>query len=132
MHPRNRFVRSHSLFPAEISSDTTGRYKCQPDFKEVSESHPALKQFLIGTARGKCTLNFRDHAALRELCAALLAVDFDLKIQIPEGKLVPTVPLRLNYIHWLEDLVGPSTSCRGIDIGALAWSEIHGAERFEV
>lgn len=37
-------------------------------------------------------------------------------------RLIPTVPLRLNYIHWVEDLIGhqgsdKSTLRRGIDIG---------------
>ncbi|GCB72140.1 hypothetical protein scyTo_0001843 [Scyliorhinus torazame] len=42
-------------------------------------------------------------------------------IDIPLERLIPTVPLRLNYIHWVEDLIGSdavkSKLIRGIDIG---------------
>lgn len=43
-------------------------------------------------------------------------------IDIPLERLIPTVPLRLNYIHWVEDLIGHQDADkrvlrRGIDIG---------------
>lgn len=46
--------------------------------------------------------------------------DFDLDVTLPEGFLVPTVPLRLNYILWIEDIVNlipTSNTIHGIDIG---------------
>ncbi|MBN3289795.1 MET16 methyltransferase, partial [Polypterus senegalus] len=63
------------------------------------------------------SLNFRDPEAVRALTCTLLKEDFGLTIEIPLERLIPTVPLRLNYIHWVEDLVGRQTPCRGIDIG---------------
>lgn len=41
-------------------------------------------------------------------------------MEIPLDKLIPTVPLRLNYILWIEDLLSISKKegeVRGIDIG---------------
>lgn len=41
-------------------------------------------------------------------------------MEIPLDKLIPTVPLRLNYILWIEDLLSISKKdgeIRGIDIG---------------
>ncbi|KAI4874113.1 hypothetical protein NFI96_028158, partial [Prochilodus magdalenae] len=63
-------------------------------------------------------LNFKDPEAVRALTCTLLKEDFGLTIEIPLERLIPTVPLRLNYIHWVEDLTGGQGSPRrGIDIG---------------
>lgn len=63
-------------------------------------------------------VNFKEPEAVRALTCTLLKEDFDLTIQIPLERLIPTVPLRLNYIHWVEDLIeGQKQPRRGIDIG---------------
>ncbi|XP_071670269.1 RNA N(6)-adenosine-methyltransferase METTL16 isoform X1 [Patagioenas fasciata] len=67
-------------------------------------------------------LNFKDPEAVRALTCTLLKEDFGLTIDIPVERLIPTVPLRLNYIHWVEDLIGHQDGDkqvvrRGIDIG---------------
>ena len=41
----------------------------------------------------------------RELACAVLSRDFGLDVVLPADRLVPMVPQRLNYIHWLEDLL---------------------------
>lgn len=69
---------------------------------------------------GKITVDFKDVAALRSLTCTLLKKDFGLEVELPLNKLIPTVPLRLNYILWIEDLLSISggTDCiKGIDIG---------------
>lgn len=72
---------------------------------------------------GRATIDFSNKDAVRALTKALLAKDFDLRVEIPENKLVPTLPLRLNYLLWIEDLLNwkkdePSpTKIHGIDIG---------------
>lgn len=68
------------------------------------------------------SLNFKDPEAVRALTCTLLKEDFGLTIDIPLERLIPTVPLRLNYIHWVEDLIGHQDADkrvlrRGIDIG---------------
>ena len=101
MHPRNRYRDN----PA--------------DFGELAEFRPSLKPYLIEKHKGKATpttelfphtLDFSDPAALRELTCAVLEKDFDLKLEIPVDTLIPTVPQKLNYIHWVEDLL----SCGGV------------------
>ncbi|CAB1348926.1 unnamed protein product, partial [Coregonus sp. 'balchen'] len=63
-------------------------------------------------------LNFKEPEAVRALTCTLLKEDFGLTIDIPLERLIPTVPLRLNYIHWVEDLIGgQGEPRRGIDIG---------------
>jgi len=65
-------------------------------------------------------VEFRDPTSLRALTWALLKNDFDIDISIPLDRLIPTVPLRLNYILWLEDIFGSGDKrgqLHGIDIG---------------
>lgn len=75
---------------------------------------------------GKIEIDFKDAAAVRALTTALLKKDFDLIVELPADRLVPTLPLRLNYILWIEDLlelIDPKpTLIHGIDIGTGACS----------
>lgn len=72
---------------------------------------------------GKITFDFKNQEALRLLSTILLKKDFDLDVELPVGKLVPTVPLRLNYLLWIEDLFNLNydnkKKIKGIDIGKL-------------
>ncbi len=113
MHPRNR-------------------YNVKPDFSELAKFHPPLEPYLIrkkskftidseeptpskkeGVSLGESPtekrfpfmLDFSNPLALRELTLAVMAKDFGLDIVIPVDKLIPAVPQRLNYIHWVEDLL---------------------------
>lgn len=51
------------------------------------------------------TLDFSSPEAVRELTYAVLEKDFGLQLEIPVDSLIPTVPQKLNYIHWVEDLL---------------------------
>lgn len=58
--------------------------------------------------------------ALQALTRCLLLKDFNLDVNLPSDKLIPTLPLRLNYILWLEDILkvaGCVGNVTGIDIG---------------
>lgn len=116
MHPRNRYR------------------DIKPDFEAYANTRPSLaphlRQRKNPSAEGfLCTLDFSDPDALRELTCACLEHDFNLRVTIPLGHLIPTVPQKLNYIHWLEDLLGIDDSSNrlsgpaqihGIDVGG--WS----------
>ena len=94
------------------------RYKEPPDFKELAKKFPQLQPFLK-TNNNKCYVNFRDPHALLAVTRALLKIDFNLNVELPMDRLIPTVPLRLNYIHWLEDIINVQYNQQvfGIDIG---------------
>ena len=67
-------------------------------------------------------INFKDDESLRMLTKTLLKHDFDLEVDIPTKNLVPVLPLRLNYILWIEDLlkhtgIDDLSTVHGIDIG---------------
>ncbi|XP_053562250.1 RNA N6-adenosine-methyltransferase METTL16 isoform X2 [Bombina bombina] len=104
MHPRNRYKDK------------------PPDFAVLASKYPEFRQHVNITLAGKVSLNFKDPEAVRALTCTLLKEDFGLTIDIPLERLIPTVPLRLNYIHWVEDLINfhdsdKTTPRRGIDIG---------------
>lgn len=104
MHPRNRYKFN------------------KPDFKALSELYADFKKFVTVDHKGKLIYDFKNPEAIRVLTVRLLEKDFGFKIEFPPDRLVPTLPLRLNYIHWIEDITNSlklhrSTTLSGIDIG---------------
>ncbi|KAK0087431.1 hypothetical protein PV325_001028 [Microctonus aethiopoides] len=100
MHPRNK-------------------YKIPPNFKDLAALYPEFKQHIITDLTGKLRFNFKNEESLRVLAKTLLKHDFNLEVEIPLEKLVPALPLRLNYILWIEDLMKHAkiNNITGIDIG---------------
>ncbi|XP_061136201.1 RNA N6-adenosine-methyltransferase mettl16 [Syngnathus typhle] len=100
MHPRNRYKDK------------------PPDFAYLASKYPEFQEHVHTNLSGRAVVNFKEPEAVRALTCTLLKEDFGLSIEIPLERLIPTVPLRLNYIHWVEDLVdGQKQRRRGIDIG---------------
>ncbi|KAM6933004.1 RNA N(6)-adenosine-methyltransferase mettl16 [Xenentodon cancila] len=100
MHPRNRYKDK------------------PPDFAYLASKYPDFQQHVHTSLTGRPVVNFKEPEAVRALTCTLLKEDFGLSIEIPLERLIPTVPLRLNYIHWVEDLIdGQKQPRRGIDIG---------------
>jgi 23S rRNA (adenine1618-N6)-methyltransferase len=115
----------------------------EPDFAALAAAHPALAQHLIypGPAAGSSCSNaaaagssgssarpaidFTSWEATKDLTAALLKVDFGVTWGLPKGQLVPPVPNRANYIHWIADLLQLSSPAgaasgpqrRGVSVG---------------
>ncbi|CAG8449263.1 3479_t:CDS:10, partial [Ambispora gerdemannii] len=54
---------------------------------------------------GEAYIDFKDPLAVQKLTYTLLQHDFGLELDIPLDTLCPMIPNRLNYIHWLEDLI---------------------------
>ncbi|XP_034025237.1 RNA N6-adenosine-methyltransferase mettl16 [Thalassophryne amazonica] len=100
MHPRNRYKDK------------------PPDFAYLASKYPEFQQHVHTSLTGHPVVNFKEPEAVRALTCTLLKEDFGLTIEIPLERLIPTVPLRLNYIHWVEDLIdGQRKPRKGIDIG---------------
>lgn len=69
---------------------------------------------------GKLKIDFKNVEALRVFTKCCLHKDFNLNINLPPNKLLPTIPLRLNYLLWIEDLLNEHKiidNVVGIDIG---------------
>uniref|UniRef100_A0A8H7XML2 U6 small nuclear RNA (adenine-(43)-N(6))-methyltransferase n=1 Tax=Psilocybe cubensis TaxID=181762 RepID=A0A8H7XML2_PSICU len=103
-------------------------YRIPPDFTQLSESYPKLKQHLIHDPKtGKPTIDFKDETAQRRLTEAIMQRDFGVTLDIPSTRLCPPVPNRLNYALWIQDIVrahedvlgshSRARPIRGIDIG---------------
>lgn len=101
MHPRNRYKLS------------------RPDFKALGQKYPELKVHLVENDKGKPVLDFQNPEALKVLTICMLKEDYGLKIELPPDRLVPTLPLRLNYVHWIEDITKGwnKQELNAIDIG---------------
>ncbi|XP_069684190.1 U6 small nuclear RNA (adenine-(43)-N(6))-methyltransferase [Periplaneta americana] len=96
-------------------------YKNPPNFKELAILYPEFRKYAKQDITGKMTIDFKNQEALRSLTTTLLHKDFGLQVGIPPNRLVPTLPLRLNYLLWIEDLI-QTAACskeqiKGVDIG---------------
>nr|CAG4645469.1 EOG090X04JL [Lynceus sp. MCZ IZ 141354] len=94
-------------------------YRRPPNFKELALAYPEFREYAKQDLTGKITLDFADPKAVRALTRTLLLKDFHLDIEIPDNRLIPTLPSRLNYLLWLEDLIQSidAQPVYGIDIG---------------
>ena len=93
------------------------------DFDRLIEASPELAAFTTKNPRGQVTINFQDATAVRMLNRALLRAHYGLDFwDIPTTFLCPPIPGRVDYIHYLADLLAESNGQkipRGPDIKAL-------------
>lgn len=80
-------------------------YRIKPNYIEMANVYSEFKSHLSLDSNGKLYLDYSNVNALRSLTQTLLKKDFGLEVSIPEGRLIPTIPMRLNYILWIEDLL---------------------------
>ncbi|KAG7442852.1 uncharacterized protein BT62DRAFT_360502 [Guyanagaster necrorhizus] len=96
-------------------------YRRATDFVELAKAYPELENHLIPSLSSSSlkTIDFKNDESQRCLTKALLYRDFDVDILLPEDRLCPPVPNRLNYVLWIQDIMRthPSSSICGIDIG---------------
>ena len=97
MHPRNRYKER------------------PPDFAALARTDAAFARML----RPGGGLDWSNPQAAVELCRVLLWHDFGVRWEMPAHHLCPTLPSRLNYLLWLEDLIGAQDgkTVLGVDIG---------------
>ena len=94
----------------------------RPDFAALARADAAFARLVRLDPRGEAHLNWSDPTALAELCRVLLLHDFGVRWTLPARALCPTVPSRLNYLLWMDDLLAlapapPEATIIGIDIG---------------
>ncbi|WP_199737765.1 23S rRNA (adenine(1618)-N(6))-methyltransferase RlmF [Falsigemmobacter faecalis] len=93
------------------------------DFERLMAKSPELCAFTTLNPRGETTVDFADAAAVRALNRALLLAHYGIEFwEIPETYLCPPIPGRVDYIHYLADLLAESNggrSPRGPGIRAL-------------
>lgn len=105
------------------------RNRSRYDFKQLIESCPELKPFVILNKYEDESIDFTNPDAVKMLNKAILIHFFGLETwDIPEGYLCPPIPGRADYIHHIADLLrqsnygkiprGDKITCLDIGIGA--------------
>ncbi|AYA38917.1 23S rRNA (adenine(1618)-N(6))-methyltransferase RlmF [Hymenobacter oligotrophus] len=90
LHPRNRH---------------RGRY----DLAQLAAAWPELAAYVAPNAHGNDSLDFANPAAVKALNRALLKQYYGIEQwDIPAGYLVPPIPGRADYVHYLADLLAES------------------------
>lgn len=76
------------------------------DFTRLLLQSPALKAFTHCSPAGQTTIDFHDEKAVRALNQALLKTHYKINFwDIPANYLCPPIPGRVDYIHYLADLL---------------------------
>ena len=77
----------------------------KPSFKMLAAKYPFFAEVVDTEEDGKIYPDFKQPKFLAALARALLLEDFGLDVDVPVDRLIPTLPLRLNYILWIEDIL---------------------------
>lgn len=105
------------------------KHRARYDFKELIETLPALKPFVSQNEYKDYSIDFFNPNAVKALNKALLLRYYNLKDwKIPKGFLCAPVPGRVDYIHYLADILaennegeipkGAAVKCIDIGVGA--------------
>ncbi|QSX30061.1 23S rRNA (adenine(1618)-N(6))-methyltransferase RlmF [Shewanella cyperi] len=88
------------------------------DFPALCRAEPGLRAFLLTAKSGQSSIDFADPRAVKCLNKALLKQHYGIVgWDIPKGYLCPPVPGRVDYVHYLADLLPKGTPNRVLDIG---------------
>ena len=87
------------------------------DFKVLQKKYPKIKEFVI-EKYGKETIDFSNPKAVKEFNKALLSIYYNIKTwEFSDDNLCPPIPGRVDYIHYLADLIGKEKEVTVLDIG---------------
>ncbi len=94
------------------------------DFAKLISECPKLSHFVRPNPYGNLSIDFSDPQAVKALNAAILKTDYQIEHwDIPEGFLCPPVPGRVDYLHYIADLlsvngkVPKGQKVKALDIG---------------
>jgi 23S rRNA (adenine1618-N6)-methyltransferase len=99
------------LHPKNIHND---KY----DFNKLIDSHYPLSEFVTINKYGDQSVDFTNPESVMVLNQALLSHFYGIKCwSIPKGHLCPPIPGRIDYIHYLAELLDLTKDNIGLDIG---------------
>jgi 23S rRNA (adenine1618-N6)-methyltransferase len=76
------------------------------DFERLVADSPELEAFTLSNPAGQTTISFQNVSAVRMLNRALLRTHYNIDFwDIPANYLCPPIPGRVDYIHYLADLL---------------------------
>lgn len=93
-------------------------HKGKYDFEILGKNIPQLKEYIRKNPRGEDTIDFSDNEAVILLNKALLKTFYNIdNWDIPKSFLVPPIPGRADYIHYIAELLEKKDSVKVLDIG---------------
>jgi len=100
------------------------RHNTNYDFDALCQANPALTPFVKPNPYGNLSIDFANGDAVKALNGAILKAQYRVDFwDIPEGFLCPPIPGRVDYIHYLADLLKATNNGKianhvtGLDIG---------------
>ncbi|KAK0321765.1 hypothetical protein LTR82_007251 [Friedmanniomyces endolithicus] len=102
-------------------------YDGDVDFDELAAEDAGFAA-ICNVSKDKRWVDFQDPNVVQQLTKTLLKCHFGLTISLPDDRLCPPVPVRWNYIRWIQELLDttsdtytdhhdPSREVLGLDIG---------------
>jgi 23S rRNA (adenine1618-N6)-methyltransferase len=93
------------------------------DFSVLIKAYPALSLYIKKNPSDEDTIDFSEPAAVKALNASLLTYHYGIMSwDIPKGYLCPPIPGRVDYLHYLADLL--SNDPLGTDLQAVKMLDI--------
>ena len=93
-------------------------HKGKYDFEILGKNIPQLKEYIRKNPRGEDTIDFSDNEAVILLNKALLKTFYNIdNWDIPKSFLVPPIPGRADYIHYIAELLEKKDNVKVLDIG---------------
>ncbi|EMC96392.1 hypothetical protein BAUCODRAFT_70727 [Baudoinia panamericana UAMH 10762] len=115
--------------PSSVSSVEGGRpyYDGDVDFDALA-AEDADFAAICKVSKDKRWIDFQDPKVVQQLTKSLLKCDFALSLELPNDRLCPPVPVRWNYVRWIQELLDttsgdyrdhydPEREVLGLDIG---------------
>lgn len=101
--------------------NTKNKHKSGYDLEILAENYKPLKEFVFINSFNKQTIDFTNPKAVKSLNTGLLKTHYNIEYwEFPESNLCPAVPGRVDYIHYLADLLKASNlehEAQLLDIG---------------
>ncbi len=112
-------MRTNDKNSAQLHSNN--KHKSGYNFSELIEKYPALEEFVFVNKYGTKTINFAEPKAVKAINTALLFKYYNIQYwDFPDDNLCPPIPGRVDYIHYLADLLnasGINKNAKILDIG---------------
>ncbi|MCG8476810.1 MAG: 23S rRNA (adenine(1618)-N(6))-methyltransferase RlmF [Cytophagales bacterium] len=84
------------------------KHRSAYDFPALVRTSPELEKFVRKNPYGNLSIDFSDPKAVKALNRALLRYHYEVEHwDIPERYLCPPIPSRVDYLHYLADLLSP-------------------------
>ncbi|RMX97625.1 hypothetical protein D0868_10545 [Hortaea werneckii] len=122
---------THAMSSSATATNSSGGrayYEGDVDFDVLAAKDHEFAA-ICKVSKNKRWVDFQDPKVVKQLTNSLLKHDFGLELQLPDDRLCPPVPVRWNYIRWIQELLDttndtysdqydPGREVKGLDIGA--------------